>query len=122
MNSSKPYQSGNAWEDCAEYDGVKNGWFVGSQDWMPSAGLCNSEVLEIRWCKHFAGQVSGVKPLSTGRTLSILVSGEFQIVVAGERHTLRQPGDYVIWGSKLQHSWVALEDSVCCTVRWKEEK
>lgn len=68
------------------------------------SGLC------VKWFNHRAGHPNGErKPISTGRTISILVSAasDFQLDFAPsdeflasetESHRLRRMGDFVIWG------------------------
>jgi quercetin dioxygenase-like cupin family protein len=31
---------------------------------------------------------------------------------------LTRPGDYVLWGPGVDHSWLAEQESVVVTVRW----
>jgi hypothetical protein len=33
---------------------------------------------------------------------------------------LAREGDYAIWGTETEHTWVVLEEAVIFTVRWKE--
>ena len=113
------------------------GWFVGWSDWAhgpfdlrwqaaqnAATGLC------IKWYAHADGHPHGeVKPLSSGRTISILVGGEgaFRIDFcrspafepeATRTHVLRRAGDYAIWGEGLYHRTWSLEPSTILTVRW----
>jgi hypothetical protein len=114
------------------------GWFVGFSDWAKSgpanlrhipidttsSGLC------VKWFAHAAGHPAGeVKPISDGRTMSILVgaTSEFRIEFCRHDafdpaltlcHTLRQPGDFVIWGAGLYHRAFGLKDATVLTVRW----
>lgn len=114
------------------------GWFVGFSEWTktsstglrhvpvgePSAGLC------VKWFAHPAGDPSGeAKPLSEGRTMSILVSptSEFRIEFSttvdfpnGDllTHTLRRVGDFVIWGPGIFHRAFGIQPASVITVRW----
>lgn len=115
------------------------GWFVGFGDWtllpgsdllhvpkdQPLAGLC------LKWYDHPESQESGPKPVSAGRTISILVSdGCFEIDFstdpdfhpdAGvERVVLRRQGDFVAWGEGIYHRWRCAERTKVLTVRWGE--
>jgi hypothetical protein len=117
---------GNAWQ--VPTGEPKTGWFVGFSDilresplrYVPrdteSSGLC------IKWYEHPAGHEGKDKPMSTGRTLSVLMSGRFRLrfcnVVGEETHVLRTPGDFVIWGGGLHHECQAEEQSTVLAVRW----
>jgi hypothetical protein len=126
-------ESGNAGavETCG------TGWFVGFSEWskqgtglrhiahdVPSTELC------VKWFVHQPGDPNGQgKPLSAGRTLSILAGspGDFRIEFSLDPgftpgttllHDLRSPGDFVIWGEGLYHRWACVESSCILTVRW----
>ena len=126
------YEIGNAWDSSAITNGVKNGWFVGTPNFIEGGGLRQSQVTQMKWFKHEKGQVSGEddasgKPrgASKGRTLSILVKGKFVLWFhTGDgnwvKHTLKQKGDYAIWGEGVFHKWKAAKKSVVMTVRWQE--
>lgn len=127
-------QTGNAHD--AETNGT--GWFLGFSDWTlndPSGllhipkhetltGLC------VKWYDHPSGDDSGnSKPVSEGRTISLLVSegSAFRIefspspdfspeevqTVLLERH-----GDFAIWGEGLYHRWHCLSRATVLTIRW----
>jgi hypothetical protein len=114
------------------------GWFVGFSDWAKSppanlrhvpreelaSGLC------VKWFSHRAGDPNGeAKPLSEGRTMSMLVSpaSEFRIEFSANpdfpghealAHTLRRHGDFVIWGPGLYHRAFGIQAACVLTVRW----
>jgi hypothetical protein len=114
------------------------GWFVGFSEWAkgsstelryvaagePAAGLC------VKWFAHPAGDPNGeAKPISEGRTMSILVSpdSEFRLEFStlGDfapddflAHTLRRQGDFVIWGSGIFHRAFGIQPASILTVRW----
>jgi len=113
------------------------GWFVGWSDWArapfdlrwqpadeASTDLC------IKWYRHADGHPHGeVKPLSTGRTISILVgeAGAFRLDFSRSAafepqatltHVLRRPGDFAIWGEGVYHRTWSIETSSILTVRW----
>ena len=114
------------------------GWFVGFSEWAkgsstelryvaagePTAGLC------IKWFAHPAGDPNGEpKPLSEGRTMSILVSpeSEFRLEFSTTvdfapddllAHTLRRHGDFVIWGPGIFHRAFGIQHASILTVRW----
>ncbi len=51
-------------------------------------------------------------------TIHILISGHFRVQLPDEDVTLTEQGDYVMWGSGVDHNYEALEDSVVLVVRW----
>jgi hypothetical protein len=124
--------TGNAYE----LDTRGTGWFVGFSEWTrpstaglrhiardePLAGLC------MKWFDHPPGMRGDAKPVSEGRTLSILVNdgGEFEIDFcesadfSGELRTVRlaRPGDFVAWGAGLYHRWRCARRATIATLRW----
>lgn len=119
-----------------EVDTQGTGWFVGFSPWTlasacglrhaprddPVTGLC------VKWYRHDAGHESGAKPLSAGRTMSILVTegGHFEIDFCldprferGVRTVaLRREGDFAVWGEGLYHRWRCIGRATVATVRW----
>ncbi|WP_076999524.1 hypothetical protein [Variovorax sp. KK3] len=130
----KNVEFGNA----GELDTRNTGWFVGFSPWtqgtpgqlrhVPAgeamAGLC------VKWFSHGAGDPNGEpKPLSEGRTMSILVSpeSEFRIEFSTRAdfaadtfiaHTLRRHGDFAIWGPGVFHRAFGVKPASILTVRW----
>ncbi|NML15655.1 hypothetical protein [Azohydromonas caseinilytica] len=126
--------TGNAYDT----DTRGTGWFLGFSDWtrhgpgellhvprqQALSGLC------AKWFDHPAGHDSGdAKPVSEGRTVSILVSegSAFRIEFSGradfpedttEVVLLRRPGDFAAWGAGLYHRWHCLERSTVMSLRW----
>jgi hypothetical protein len=114
------------------------GWFVGFSNWTKrppahlrhvpaeelAAGLC------VKWFSHPAGNPNGEsKPLSEGRTMSLLVSqaSEFRIEFPlGANfapqdtlsYTLRRHGDFAIWGPGVFHRAFGVQPACILTVRW----
>ena len=114
------------------------GWFLGFSPWtrhaqsdllhVPQqqqlAGLC------VKWYDHPSGDDSGnAKPVSEGRTISILVSSDaaFRIEFcespsfdADQVKTaiLTRHGDFAAWGEGLFHRWHCLSRSTILTLRW----
>lgn len=112
------------------------GWFIGFSPWtlpstaglrhvpkdQPVTGLC------VKWFHHPPGHESGAKPVSEGRTASILVTdgGHFEIdfcmdasFASGVRTVvLRREGDYAVWGAGLHHRWRCIDSATVATVRW----
>ena len=130
-----PVEFGNA-----ETTGTNGtGWFIGFSEWakngpselryMPqeqgSHGLC------MKWFAHPAGHPNGEdKPLSTGRTVSILVSAKSHFELEFSRtptfdpestvsHSLRRVGDFVIWGPGVYHRAFGREAATIATLRWE---
>ena len=124
--------------NAGDLDTQETGWFVGFSDWTkrasshlrhvpadePAAGLC------VKWFNHPAGNPNGeFKPLSDGRTMSVLVSpiSEFRIEFSVTAdfappdilaHTLRRHGDFVIWGPGVFHRAFGVQPACILTVRW----
>jgi hypothetical protein len=125
-------ETGNAHE--ADTQGT--GWFVGFSPWakdsvgglrfvpqdQPVTGL------SIKWFRHPPGHVGDAKPVSTGRTVSILATGggHFEIDFCerpdftGDVRTvsLRREGDFAMWGEGLYHRWRCIAEATIGTVRW----
>ncbi len=125
---------GNAWnKSTLSSEGVKTGWFVGSFDEIRAGGyngLRASDDVEVKWYEHPKGQESGVRPISKGLSLSILVDGLFGIWFCEpepgddakptgdwKQFILKDRGDYLIWGPGLFHKWQAIEPSIILSVR-----
>jgi len=131
---AKNIEFGNA----GDLDTSGTGWFVGFSDWTRSppghlrhvptgelaAGLC------VKWFAHPAGNPNGEsKPLSEGRTMSVLVSpaSEFRIEFSMSAdfapqdtlsHILCRHGDFVIWGPGVFHRAFGIQPACILTVRW----
>lgn len=125
-------ETGNA----HDVDTQGTGWFIGFSPWTRSSphglrhvpqggavtGLC------VKWFHHPAGQVGDDKPLSTGRTMSILVTHDAHFELdfslapdfSGEVRTiaLTREGDFAIWGAGLYHRWRCVKRATIGTVRW----
>ncbi|MBL8159371.1 signal peptidase I [Candidatus Saccharibacteria bacterium] len=109
-------QVGNAASDTSHND-----WFVG-HFMEKELGLQHSTDVEIKWGKHPIGDGRaewGASDFST--TISILISGKFEIEFRDRTVVLAQPGDYVMWPKGCEHKARALEESVVLTVRWPSQ-
>lgn len=132
-----PVEFGNA----GSLDTNGTGWIIGFSHWSKcepydlrhipggalSAGLC------VKWFSHLAGDPNGQdKPVSTGRTMSVLVSdlSDFRIDFSADStfptnatmtHRLQRTGDYVIWGPGVYHRAFGLKAATIMTVRWEQE-
>ncbi|HEX5784565.1 MAG TPA: hypothetical protein VFY35_07550 [Burkholderiaceae bacterium] len=113
------------------------GWFIGYSEWtregaelrfMPHDALAQG--LCVKWFEHATGDPNGEpKPLSTGRTMSVLVSpsSEFRIEFSIDATfppestaavVLRQAGDFAIWGAGVYHRAFGVQRATVITVRW----
>jgi hypothetical protein len=131
---------GNAWE-LRPPDQPHSNWIVGDHPAIPTDSLRfvrhRSEApgletaalvqnLSLKWFEHQLGDCpewGQAKPPSQGRTLSLLAGeGEFELRFRrGPRElllVLDVPGDYVLWGEGLEHSWRPLRPSSLLTLRW----
>ena len=124
---------GNAYDQ----DTRGTGWIIGFSDWTrlahpellhvaqhePVTGLC------VKWYDHPEGHASGDKPVSDGRTFSVLVTAgsvfRYEIsddpgYPAGATRTvvLQRPGDYIAWGAGIFHRWFCERRATIMTVRW----
>lgn len=126
--------------NAGKVDTAGSGWFIGFSDWTKSDKNYlrhvpfNADIssLCVKWFEHKKGNPNGEpKPISEGRTLSIMVSaaGSFRLEFAESPQfisdqfrsfTLRNHGDFVIWGSGLYHRAFGEEDSTIMTIRWLE--
>lgn len=68
---------------------------------------------------HPAGEARSRWATGERRTaLLVLVSGRFRVELPDRTVMLGEPGDYVVWGRGVDHSWYAERESVVLTVRW----
>ncbi len=116
------------------------GWFLGFSEWtkseqsflryIPKDYLAKS--LCVKWHVCERGDPNGEeKPISEGRSMTILISefGQFQLDFdresqfspsSMESYTLTKQGDFVIWGSGIYHRAFCFDKSVLLTLRWQE--
>jgi hypothetical protein len=127
-----------AFGNLSGLDTQGTGWFIGFSDWCRSGGAdlrhmpadMRSAAFSAKWFAHPAGHPNGeAKPLSEGRTVSILVGlpGEFRIDFSRDlayphdgtiSHVLRDTGDYLAWGDGLYHRSFGVKPSCMLTLRW----
>lgn len=102
----------------AAVDGVTDaGWLLGH--FKPPGDVRHSTEVEVKWGVHPAGETRSRWATAERRTaLLVLVSGAFRIELPDRTVLLRAPGDYVVWGRGVDHSWYAERESVVLTVRW----
>ncbi|MEV4200763.1 signal peptidase I [Micromonospora globbae] len=102
----------------AGVDGATNGgWLLGH--FMPPGEVRHSTDVEIKWGVHPPGETRARWATGERRTaLLVLVSGRFRVELPDRTVVLGAPGDYVVWGPGVDHSWYAERESVVLTVRW----
>lgn len=104
---------GNAADESDDH----RGWLVGH--FMPDGEIRQSNDVEIKWGQHPVGeQRDSWQGDETRTTVLLLVNGRFRIDLSVTNHLLSRPGDYVMWGPGVGHSWQAEADSVVLTIRW----
>jgi hypothetical protein len=130
-----PVEFGNA----GAMDTHGSGWFMGFSDWsknephhlrhMPKDTM--SSCLCVKWFAHEAGDPNGQeKPVSSGRTISVLVSDEsdFRIDFCFDSsfdpestlsYQLSRKGDFVIWGAGVYHRAFGQQASTIMSIRWE---
>lgn len=126
--------------NAGSVDTEGSGWFLGFSDWTKANNSYlryiqqNTDLrsLCVKWFAHKKGNPNGEsKPISEGRTISILVStnGRFRLEFSSapdfrqnevKSFILKEHGDFVIWGSNLYHRAFGEEDSTILTIRWLE--
>jgi hypothetical protein len=124
---------GVEWGNAGQVETGGTHWIVGFSDALRASPLrfnprdqAASEVC-VKWRTHPAGDTEGKnKPLSTGRTLSVLVNEGGRFVLrfrrAGGASTtvvLDTPGDFAVWGEGISHEWEVSAPATVMTVRWK---
>ncbi|MFI6329920.1 signal peptidase I [Micromonospora chersina] len=102
----------------AAVDGATDaGWLLGH--FKPLGDVRHSTEVEVKWGVHPAGETRSQWATGERRTaLLVLISGAFRIELRDRIVVLRDPGDYVVWGRGVDHSWYAERESVVLTVRW----
>ncbi|MGC3862744.1 signal peptidase I [Micromonospora chersina] len=102
----------------AAVDGATDaGWLLGH--FKPLGDVRHSTEVEVKWGVHPAGETRSQWATGERRTaLLVLISGAFRIELRDRTVVLRDPGDYVVWGRGVDHSWYAERESVVLTVRW----
>ncbi|MEU4793404.1 signal peptidase I [Micromonospora tulbaghiae] len=102
----------------AAVDGATDaGWLLGH--FKPAGDVRHSTDVEVKWGVHPAGEARSRWATGERRTaLLVLISGAFRIELPDRTVVLRVPGDYVVWGRGVDHSWYAERESTVLTVRW----
>ena len=113
---------GNAVDEGAQPG--RRGWFIGHFV-ARRAGPAATDLVEVKWGVHAAGEVKTVEGVNqSATTMSLLVSGRFRLVFPnhGRSVTFVRPGDYAVWSPGVSHRWRVLEDAVVITVRWPSRR
>lgn len=111
---SADWHIGNAADDGRNTRGWLLGHFLDS-----SAGVRSTKDVEIKWGIHTAGDKRTEWTSDDQRTtLVLLVEGKFVVNPTAGTAELTRQVDYAVWGSGIDHSWEAKENSVVITVRW----
>jgi hypothetical protein len=109
--------SGNAESLGASF----GGWFVGPYH-LPDDEMVARPNLEMKWGSHSGGEArQDWDAGSASWSLSILITGSFNILFEDRTVELRAPGDFAMWRPLTRHSWLAITDAVVVTVRWNEQ-
>jgi hypothetical protein len=96
---------------------LDQGWLLGH--FKPVGDPRHSTDVEIKWGRHPAGERRAQWVRGEHRTaLLMLISGRFHVELPGRAVVLSTPGDYILWGHGVDHSWFAERESVVLTVRW----
>lgn len=95
----------------------EQGWLLGH--FRPAGDPRHSGDVEIKWGRHPKGDRRAKWVTGEQRTaVLILISGRFHMEFPDRTVVLTDPGDYVVWGRGVDHSWLAEQESVVLTVRW----
>ena len=119
MVANGSFYFGNAAVDQAR----GTGWFVG-QFVPPEMGLRHQTDVELKWAIHPDGdrRVNGAEANRNATTISVLIRGTlrttFEVEGTAREVALKKPGDYVIFGPEVVHSWEALGETVVLSVRF----
>ncbi|GAA2702069.1 signal peptidase I [Micromonospora olivasterospora] len=96
---------------------AEGGWLLGHFR-LPGDPRHSTDV-EVKWGVHPPGEARSRWATGERRTaLLVLVSGRFRVELPDRTVVLSEPGDYVVWGRDVDHSWYAERESVVLTVRW----
>jgi hypothetical protein len=111
---STSWVAGNAADDTTD----TRGWLVGH--FIPdSAGVRSSADVEVKWGIHPTGDRRHEWTADDRRTtLVLLVHGNFRVDLSEGPTIMTRPGDYLMWGPGIDHTWFALDESIVITVRW----
>ena len=121
MDQNSALTRGRVTVGSAPHENVR-GWFVG-QFLSTDTGLRRRDDMELKWGAHEAGdrRAKGWSMTGTSTTVSVLLQGSFivRFRIEGGVHevVLNEPGDYVVYGPEIPHTWEAPEDCIVLSVR-----
>ena len=96
---------------------MDRGWLLGH--FKPAGDPRHSTDVEIKWGRHPPGDRRAQWVRGEHRTaLLMLISGRFHVELPARAVVLAEPGDYILWGHGVDHSWYAEQESVVLSVRW----
>ena len=110
------WYQGNAATDSDQY----RGWLLGHFIDPDAGGVRHTDALEVKCGIHPAGQErpNGWTTGEDRTTLLMLITGRWRLELTVGTFTLDAPGDYVVWGPGIDHTWKAEADSTMLTIRW----
>lgn len=114
------WYQGNAADDSDQY----RGWLLGHFIDPDAGGIRTTDDLEVKWGIHPAGQQRpGGWTTGEDRTsLLMLISGKWRQDMTVGTFILERPGDYIVWGPGIEHTWQAEADSTMLTIRWPSKR
>lgn len=94
------------------------GWFLGH--FMPGEqNPLRTEAVELKWYTHAKGETRVEwAPGNPVQTLNILIRGHFVLLFPDQEVSLKNEGDFVLFGPGVPHSFRSVEESLVLTVRW----
>ena len=115
------------------------GWVIGFSDWTLDGNFDLRHIAPntpmrgpyMKWFNHPPGHPNGEeKPISVGRTMSVLVSPQSEFRLDFSEEPLFQPdrtrsvclrnhGDYALWGAGVYHRAFGLSHACILTLRWE---
>src|SRR4051794_29495641 len=118
MDNRKSFYFGNAAMDQVR----DSGWFLGQ--FVPAEqGPRHQNDVELKWGIHPDGHKRS-QPAANGNatTVSVLIQGtlklELHVDATPQLVTLKEQGDYLIFGPDVVHSWEAVGHTIVLSVRF----
>ena len=111
----------NWYQGNAATDGDRHrGWLLGHFIDAADHGIRHTTDLEVKWGIHKAGEQrpGGWTTGETRTSLLMLITGKWHQEMTVGTFTLENPGDYIVWGPGIEHTWQAEADSTMLTIRW----
>ncbi|GAA2625026.1 cupin domain-containing protein [Paractinoplanes durhamensis] len=110
--------AGEIYVGNADLDAPKErGWLIGH--FLPDGDPRHSTDVEVKWGRHPAGDRRAEWARGERRTaVLVLISGCFHMEFPERTVVLSAPGDYVLWGPGVDHTWFAPQETVVLTCRW----